>query len=253
MTGAGAPELSVCVAVYRDEPDRNIGTLHAGLAAAADGLSTELVAVANGPGAASVAIPEEAVTVSFPVNRGVTTAWNAAARRARGRVLCFVNDDVLLGPGSLRRLWQALVDHPQAGVVGPVGTQWDIAAPRHVSYLSMDGLADGEMLECDVVSGFLWATRRETYLAADGLDEAYTPCGMEEVDYCTTVRLGLGMRCYAVAGVEHEHEFGISARRPRTKLRYNAREERLGDIASRNRAYFRAKWRPVLERGGGER
>jgi GT2 family glycosyltransferase len=253
MTDAPAPDLSLCVAVYRDEPGRNLGTLHASLAAAADGLSTELVVVVNGPGAAGVPIPDDAVTVTYPVNRGVTTAWNAAARRARGRVLCFVNDDVVLGPGSLRRLWQALTDRPDAGVVGPVGTDWDVYEPKHLSYVSMDGLAPGDLRECNVVSGFLWATRRETYLAADGLDEAYTPCGMEEVDYCTTVRLTLGMRCYAVAGVEFEHEFGISAQSPRAKLSYNAREERLRSITIRNRDYFRAKWRPQLSRTGGER
>jgi GT2 family glycosyltransferase len=189
-------------------------------------------------------VPEGAEVVSFPMNRGVSIAWNAAAARATGSVLCFVNDDVLLGNGSLRLLHAALERLPDAGVVGPVGTDWDIDAASHQRYLSTDDLEPGEARECNVVSGFLFATPAEDHAAVGGFDEAFTPCGFEEVDYCTAVRRRLGRRCYVVAGVEHAHEFGISARRPWTRVRHNGKSETIGRIHRRNRRHFLEKWSP---------
>jgi GT2 family glycosyltransferase len=167
-------------------------------------------------------------------------------------VLCFANDDVVLGPQALRLLWQALVQRPGAGVAGPVGTDWNLSSATHLRYLDLSGLAVGDVRECDVVSGFLFATRREVFARAGGLDEAYTPCSFEEVDYCTTVRRRLGLRCLAVAGVSYVHDFGISAERSWRRVSYDGRKETIGQITKRNRAHFLAKWsgREAADRAG---
>jgi GT2 family glycosyltransferase len=239
-TGDGI-DLSVCVPVLRAHRAPNLASLAEQLPAAAGGLRTELVVVLNGIGADAAGVPPGATVVAFDHNRGVPVAWNAAARAARGRVLAFVNDDVALGPRSLTALYDALADE-RSGVVGPVGTHWDLVAARHVSWLQTDGLPAGAKLACEVISGFMFATRAETWLRAGGFDEAYSPCGFEEVDYCTTARLELGLECHAVAGVEHEHEFGVSAKRSWRRVRWDGRAESLGSIAARNRAHFQAKW-----------
>jgi GT2 family glycosyltransferase len=241
QTSAGA-DISVCVAVYRARRPPNIATLAADLIPALAGLRAELRVVLNGISPERAGVPEAASVISFPVNHGVPVAWNRAAEGARGDVLCFCNDDVSLGPGALRALHRALVEHPEAGVVGPVGTRWDIATPRHLEWLSTDGYAAGDLVACDVVSGFLFATRRDVFERAGGFDEAYTPCGFEEVDYCTNVRLRLGLECYAIAGIEQQHEFGISAARPWRRVRYDGRSESLSTIDRRNREYFARKW-----------
>jgi GT2 family glycosyltransferase len=240
------PAVSVCVAVHRRRRPPNVATLASELAAALDGLRGELIVVLNGISPRRAHAPADATIVSFPVNRGVSVAWNAAAARATGRVLCFCNDDVALGARSLRLLHDALGERPEAGVVGPVGTRWDIAVPRHLEWVSLDGLAAGEARQCEVVSGFLFATPREVFERAGGFDEAYSPCGFEEVDLCTAVHLRLGLRCFAVAGVEHRHEFGVSAARPWHRVRYDGRSESLRSINRRNTRHFIAKWREAL-------
>ena len=93
-----------------------------------------------------------------------------------------------------------------------------------------------------MLSGFLLCTPRHVFESAGGFDEAYTPCGFEEVDYCTTVRLDLGLKCLAVAGVPFEHTFGISAQPQWRRVRYRDRSEFLGSIARRNRRHFLGKW-----------
>lgn len=253
MEAMPAPDISICVAVYRHHQPPNLDSLVQTLPAALDGLSGELIVVLNGISAEPGGLPKNATEVRFAVNQGVPKAWNAAASQATSPVLCVVNDDVLLGPGSLRLMHDALHENRSAGVVGPVGTNWDIRSAQHVSYLDIGGSAQGSFHECDVVSGFLFATRRDLFHELGGFDEAYTPCGFEEVDYCTTVRLRAGLRCFAIAGVIFEHEFGVSASRRWRRVDYDGRRESLRSISRRNRRHFLAKWSDGPETPGGLR
>lgn len=236
------PDISVCVAVYRRHRAPNLASLAASLPAAACGRSWELVVTLNGLDARDAGLPRGAHVVAFPENRGVPIAWNAAASKATGRLLCIVNDDVSLGPSALAMLADALDAYPRAGVVGPVGTMWDLVAGRHQSYVDTSALVPGQVAACDVLSGFMLMTPAEVFQAVDGFDEALTPCGFEEVDYCTAVRRRAGREALVVAGVPVEHKFGISARRGSKRISYMGRSERLDAVASRNRAHFVSKW-----------
>jgi GT2 family glycosyltransferase len=235
-------ELAVCVAVYKAHEAPNLVTLAAALPNALDGRDGELVVALNGITADEAGVPAGATVVSFDVNRGVPVAWNAAVRAASAPIACLLNDDVELGPGSLRLLHDAFSVEPDAGVVGPVGTLWNLAEPAHREWVDTAGAAPGTLHECDVVSGFCFATRTELFHELGGFDEHFTPCGFEEVDYCTAVRLNAGRKCFAVAGVPIEHEFGISAARPWHRLAFDGRRESIRSITRRNRAHFRRKW-----------
>jgi O-antigen biosynthesis protein len=243
LTSDRLPAVAVCVPVWRRHGPPNLRTLAEGLASALDGIEGELVVVLNGIEPAAAEVPEGATTVSFPVNRGVAPAWNAAASASSAEVLCVVNDDVALGPGAVRVLAEALRAREDAGMVGPVGTMWDFWSPRHESWVDVDGLEPGATAECDVVSGFCFATPRSVYEQVGGFDEAYAPCGFEEVDYSAAVRSVAARRCYAVAGVLYDHEFGVSARRPWTRIRWDGKSETLRSISRRNRRHFIGKWR----------
>jgi len=237
-----APDISVCVAAYKRHSEPNLGSLAASLPGALGRLKGELIVALNGITAADAGVPPGSSCVAFDVNRGVPVAWNAAARRARAPVLCVVNDDVVLGRDSLVRLHGALAAEPKAGVVGPVGSRWDIRRAMHLSYLDLDGVPPGGLRGCEVVSGFLMATPKHVFDSIGGFEEAYTPCGFEEVDYCTAVRRTAGLGCYAVAGVEFTHEFAISAARSWRRVRYDNTSESIKSIARRNRLHFLAKW-----------
>jgi hypothetical protein len=240
------PDLSVCVPVYRPHDAPNLATLAASMPAALGGLRGELVVALNGIGAAAAGVPDGVPSVDLRVNRGVSPGWNAAAGAARGDVLVFCNDDVLLEAGSLELLHRTLHERPEAGVVGPVGTRWDLERAEHRAWLDLSGRPAGDVEPCEVVSGFLFATRRETWQKAGGFDEAYAPASWEEVDFCTAVRTRLGLCCYAVAGVEYEHEFGISRPAPPwRRVRFDGRSETLRSIHRRNRRHFRSKWQGV--------
>lgn len=235
-------DLSVCVPVYKAHSAPNVGTLAAALPAAAGALEAELVVALNGIRAAEAGVPDGVATVALDTNRGVAPGWNAAAGAAAGDVFVFANDDVEPGPGSLELLAGVLRERPEAGVVGPVGTLWDTERWHHRTFIDMDGREPGELVECDVVSGFLFAVRREVYEAVGGFDEAYAPASWEEVDFDQAVR-ARGLNCYAVAGVDAPHEWGISARqKPWARIRWGGRSELIWSIHRRNRRHFLSKW-----------
>jgi GT2 family glycosyltransferase len=239
-------DVSVCVPVYRARDEPNLSTLAATMERSLDGLEGELVVALNGISVEQSGAPPWARIVDLGVNRGVSPGWNAAARQARGKTLVFVNDDVLLGARALRLLHDVLVFREDAGVVGPDGTLWDLSVPKHLRRLDLSGRTPGEVEACDVVSGFLFAVRREVLEAVGGFDEAYAPCSMEEVDFCTDVRKRLGLRCYAVGGVETEHEYDISVSRPWTRIKHSGRTEFLRSIHVRNLRHFRRKWQGTV-------
>lgn len=235
--------ISVCVPAYKAHAEPNLATLARDLPAALDGVDGELVVVLNGIGAADARAPADAVLVEQPLNRGVPAGWNLGAAAARGDVLVFANDDLELGPGSLRVLADTLAAHPEAGVIGPVGSRWDVEHGQHIEFVPEDGLGQGEVREVDVVSGFLFATPRSVFDELGGFDEAYTPASFEEVDYCTAVRRRLGRKCYIAGGVEHGHEWGISAKaKPWKRVSFDGRRELLWSIHRRNRRHYLSKW-----------
>jgi len=236
------PDLSICVPVYRRHDSPNLATLAGALSAALDGATAELVVALNGIDAESAGVPPGAVTAELEVNRGVSPGWNAAARAARAEVLCFCNDDLVPGPGSLALLARTLREHPDAGVVGPVGARWDTRAGRHRDFVNLSGVPAGDVMPCEAVAGFMFACRRRTWQDVGGFDERYAPFSWEEIDFCTAVR-ATGLSCYAVAGVEHQHDFGVSAHRvPWRRVRWDGRSQSIWRIHRRNRRLFLRKW-----------
>jgi len=233
--------ISVCVAVYREHPVPNVAGLSAALQSALAGERGELVVALNGIEGRRAGVPDDALTVDLGVNRGVAPAWNAAAQAASGDLLVLCNDDVELGARSLAVLAQALAAQPTA-VVGPVGSNWDLTSGKHVAWIAAPEDRPGALVECDVVSGFMFACRRSTWEAVGGFDEFYAPASWEEVDFCTAVRAG-GGRCYSVGGVTQRHEWGVSRRQPPwARARWDGRSETWRSIHRRNRRHFLAKW-----------
>jgi GT2 family glycosyltransferase len=234
--------ISVCVPVYRAHGPPNVASLGAALPAALDGEDGELVVALNGISASAAGAPSSARTVDLGANRGVAPGWNAAAEAAAGDILVFANDDVELGERSLATLAGALRSRRDAGVVGPVGATWDASRGVQREQVGAHGLRPGELRACDVLSGFLFAVRRETWAAAGGFDEAYAPASFEEIDFCYAVRR-LGFGSYVVGGIDVAHRWGVSSRQPPwRRIAWDGRRELLWSIHRRNRRRFVEKW-----------
>lgn len=174
---------------------------------------------------------------------------NAAARHARGKYLCLLNNDTYHTPGWLRSLVETLEGDPSIGVVGnkhlfPQSGKLNHAGmvfddndtPIHLyPGLDADYAPANLCREFQILTAACWLVPRELFLDLGGFDENYRN-GFEDVDFCLRVRQR-GHKVY-YCGTSVIYHYGQSSP-GRT------------DNDAANEAYFRRKWhgqiRPDLQ------
>lgn len=171
-------------------------------------------------------------------NVGVARAWNMGAQLAEGKYLCYLNDDVSVGHGALERLVGHFETDPEVGQVGPAGSFWRDC--QHERFVEAD-----DPVEADVVSGFAFMLRAETFHRLGGFDVGFTPAGCEEIDLSYRIRQA-GLKCIVDTNVAitHAHHHGVSAHR--TDIQYMGKIIDTESLHERNSAYFRKKWEGVF-------
>jgi GT2 family glycosyltransferase len=210
----GPVDVSVCVANWNCR-DLLYGCLES-LHDRPQGVSVETVVVdnASADGAADMVAEEfpEVVLVRNAANLGFARANNQAARRARGRYLLFLNNDTVVPPGTLRKLFDYAEAHPEVGMLGPrlrdtegrfqvsyrqrptVGTllhrtsllRWTgllRGAYRHYRRQEFDPTTTRAV---DVLMGAAVLLPRERFFACGGWDEDFV-FGGEDLDLSTRV------------------------------------------------------------------
>ncbi|GAB6111193.1 glycosyltransferase family 2 protein [Desulfomicrobium salsuginis] len=178
-------------------------------------------------------------------NVGVPRSWNMGAQLAKGEYLCFVNDDVEIGPGTVECMVGALASDSTIGMVGPAGALWYRQEPGPAV-----GLAQVE--EADAICGWLFMTPQRVFVVSGGFDVAYTPALVEEIDYAFAVRSN-GYKCVVIPGMNatHHHVSGASSSDlPLRAMGYSLSRDAL---TARNRSYFERKWQSFWEGKSRER
>jgi GT2 family glycosyltransferase len=130
-------------------------------------------------------------------NRGFVLAVNQAARRARGRYLLLLNNDVELLPDALAAALAAIEGRDDVGAVGGKVLAVDGRLQEAGSIAWSDGSCLGygrgdspfaaEYMfrrDVDFCSGAFLLTPRALFLAHGGFDEDYQPAYYEDADYC---------------------------------------------------------------------
>ncbi len=168
------------------------------------------------------------------LNVGVSRAWNIGRQMAEGDHLLFVNDDVTLGKNSVETLSEYLTQHPDVGVVGPKGAMWKNG--EHERFAGMT-----QIEEADAIAGFCFMTTAQAFDSVGGIDIAYTPAGMEEIDYCFMLKKA-GLKRVVIPNLDivTEPAHGISAQN--TTIEYLTSKVSTTDLHARNKKYFCKKW-----------
>lgn len=148
---------------------------------------------------------------------------NLAAREARADTLLFLNNDTELAPGWYEPLRAALDAHPDAGFVGnhqtlPGTGRYDHLGVIFAPWITPAHYGQGlrrppKALRAGVtpwsaVTAACCITRRETFEAAGGFDEAYVN-GCEDIDLCLRMHR-LGRRHYVANESVIVHHKGAS-------------------------------------------
>lgn len=134
-------------------------------------------------------------------NLGFVGGNNVGATHARGRYLCFLNNDTEVGRGWLEPVIQALDGDPSVGAVGsklvyPDGQLQEAGGiifsdASGVNYGRFDHPAHPEynfVREADYCSGAALTVRTELFRALGGFDERYAPAYFEDADLCFGIR-----------------------------------------------------------------
>jgi GT2 family glycosyltransferase len=202
---AAPPRVSILVVTYN-----NLALTRLCLASiqrAAGSVPFEVVVVDNASSDGTPAWLEAAaatdllplVVVKNAHNAGFAAGNNLAARRARGDVLVFLNNDCVVVPGWLETLAGHLDRDATIGLVGPVTNSGGNAeAQLGTRYADLDGMrrfADGytraragEVVDVPVLTLFCAAMARSRYLELGGLDERYGRGLFEDDDLAMAVR-----------------------------------------------------------------
>jgi GT2 family glycosyltransferase len=167
-------------------------------------------------------------------NPGVARSWNMGAEMAEGKYLCFVNDDVRIGKNSIEQLEAVLDTKPEVGEVGPRGDLYENGKSKRFV-----GLENPET--ADVISGYLFMVRSDTYSKVGGFDTFYTPAGYEEVDFSFSIRK-MGQKCLVLPNLDivHNEYHGVSSFKSTINF-FNASIE-TNELHERNKRYFFEKW-----------
>lgn len=153
-------------------------------------------------------------------NLGFAGSNELGVEQAHGELLCFLNPDVIVGPGWLEPLVGAL-DDPVVGIAAPVFLNDDgslqeagqlIFADTFTSPVGGPDVMPGDDVnvfsrDIDYASAACWLVRRSEHVARGGFDRRYHPAYFEDADYALRVEAG-GQRSRLVADVPVVHRRG---------------------------------------------
>jgi GT2 family glycosyltransferase/glycosyltransferase involved in cell wall biosynthesis len=222
-----------------------------------DDLHFEIIIVDNGSRPEQVrplkSLGRGVRVMELGANRFFGEANNIAAETAKGRHLCFLNNDAFVRPGWLRSLVDVLDQAPDAGAVGPLFLFPDNTIQEAGAVMDERGypvrLGRGSTLDAveflvpktvDYVSAAMLLVSRELFLAVGGFDLAYEPAYYEDVDLCFKIR-AFGKRVYYCPDAQVVHVEGSAVNGDPVAI---ARRTALGDL---NRDKFTARWGAYLE------
>ncbi len=198
-----SPEVSIIIPAYKGLDDveaclRSLSDCKSGEP------SFEVILVDDCPSEPVLsAIPdsEGLIKVANRQNLGFLLTCNTGAAKARGRYLCFLNSDTIVGPGWLRALVEAAEETPRAAIVGPMllnvdGTiqdaGWRILSNGWGRPIGREGNPrDGAYTyrrAVDCVTGACFLVPAKTFKELGGLDPVYAPAFYEEFDFAFRAR-----------------------------------------------------------------
>ncbi|MBU6405354.1 MAG: glycosyltransferase [Proteobacteria bacterium] len=250
---AGNPDVSVIIPVH-GHLAHTLACLRS-IAACGDATAFEVIVVDDASpdaSAATLAQIRGLRLLVLPRNLGFVGACNAGANAARGRFLCFLNNDTQVTPGWLDALRACFEDVPDCGIAGsrllyPDGRLQECGAlvfadggawncgrferPDQPRYLYRR--------ECDYVSGAALMIPTDLFREVGGFDTRYAPAYYEDTDLAFAVRAA-GHRVLVQPASTVIHCEGVTAGLDP--------EQGVKRHQVKNKAQFASKWADALRK-----
>jgi GT2 family glycosyltransferase len=181
-------------------------------------------------------------------NEGFAKSSNIGARHAKGKYLCFLNNDLLLRPGWMDPMYALLRSQPDVGAVGNIQIEPGSGLIHHAGvFFDWDGRPlhawryrrrrpEGDFGEWNAITAACFMIEAQLFREVGGFDEAYRN-GFEDIDLCVRLRQK-GYRLLVSYRSVIDHHASVSPGR----TQYD----------DENRERFLGKWRHVTRRWGRE-
>jgi GT2 family glycosyltransferase len=184
----------------------------------------------------------------FPVddNLGFAGGNEYGVEQATGEYLCFLNPDLVVGPGWIEPLLAAL-DDPAVGIAAPVFLNPDgslqeagqlIFSDTFTAPIGGRDVLTGDRSnifsrDVDYASAACWLVRRADHDAIGGFDRHYHPAYFEDADYALRME-ARGKRTRLIADVPVLHHHGLGS---------GTRDSAVGQVTH---ARFKRRWAQQL-------
>ena len=179
-------------------------------------------------------------------NLGFAGGNEYGVEQATGEYLCFLNPDLVVGPGWLEPLLAAL-DDPAVGIAAPVFLNADGSLQEAGQLIFSDtftapvggvDVLTGDRSnifsrDVDYASAACWLVRRTDHDAIGGFDRHYHPAYFEDADYALRMEAS-GKRTRLVADVPVLHHHGLGS---------GTRDAAVGQVTH---ARFKRRWAEQL-------
>ena len=176
--------------------------------------------------------------VRTAVNKGFSYAANIGLRNTDAEYVALIDDDIEVTPGWLEGLCRHMRRRGDAGIVtGKIvfPNNRIFCAGFFLKKMTSLGLLEKDrgqyntVRDCDAFAGPCWLIRRSLIRKIGYLDEKYSPCQYEDIDYCLRTRQAGHKIIYdGRIKIVHHNEF------------------RTQGIEKVNKRRFRHTWRNVL-------
>lgn len=149
-------------------------------------------------------------------NLGFAAANNLGVNASRGEYIVFLNNDTIVTPGWLHKLYQHLVKSPSVGMVGPVTNAIGNEAKIEVDYTELADINyfaakreekfSGVTFNIRVLALYCCMISRELFDQIGGLDERYHIGMFEDDDLALKIEQeGLNLICAEDVFIHHFH------------------------------------------------
>ncbi len=179
-------------------------------------------------------------------NKGFSGGNNIGAKLAKGKYVCFLNNDVLVSDGWLESMVNALEADEKIGMVGPLTNSISgLQMVTNISYKDEAGFYKyaavvraqyaGKITPRRRIAGFAFIMRKKIYTQLGGFDESFGIGNYEDDDLCLRVR----QKGYAIMVDEGTfiHHFGSQT--------FKANGIDIGQSLDEKGKVFKEKWPDV--------
>ncbi len=181
-------------------------------------------------------------------NSGFLQNCNKGVKKARGKYIVLLNNDILVTKNWLKYLLQVFSTQSSVGAVGGQTIFPNGLIQETGRYILNNGMSinkyknvpfekfQGKLEKVHYCSGCLLLFKKSTWNKVGGFDTEFAPAYYEDTDFCMTLREKLHLHIYCEPRCKVIHFHNVS---------YNSQSNHLSDI---NKNKFMKKWKKELEK-----